>query len=602
MAERQQSAKQADAFSVFFLQRLHEALFDYSADSFKAPALNSHLRVLELRRIGAQSEASDYLTNSVESFFDELSWSLSNDPVLKGPRKELARDFLTRARAGWGKPSQFTPAVQALELQFADYLELLTAGLLEEASAENWSKERVVHLLDALIVELETSGYPRSNIYSVAQRINVRKRQGKLWKGPKHTVELFLKHFGGVRRRYVCYLYTSGRLARRLITFPRWSLVSDEQRLALETIAGWQDFSDEAHRAGWDALVAFETQERCSQAASREASANADRISDLVNFVDHHASLSAFDKLFCVESSLKIGTVCPKRPSTLRFVGKTSDEETSDAVDSIREFFTKSRLNDQAKLRLIRAFEYHAAALAARRPEDQLLNLWSSLEGFVGVPSSAGSKISYVREAVLSALTLLYPQRLFSLTANRIHEVLGDGLASRIFAPAEAHAPDTCERLAVILISPGLANTRQELASEIASREPVLLFRLFQLFERFKSASDTKATLTRHREKVAWQLNRIYWNRNLIVHSAQSLPYLAVLVEHLHTYIDSFLQSIMVVAAREGAQTISATLELIGAHERHRLHELDRALGSSPIEVRNWVFGELNLLRSLDGI
>ena len=75
-----------DTFTVFFLQRLHEALFDYSPDSFKAPALNSHLRIVELNRIGGQAENQEFISASIDSFFLEISWSIQSDPIIRGGR------------------------------------------------------------------------------------------------------------------------------------------------------------------------------------------------------------------------------------------------------------------------------------------------------------------------------------------------------------------------------------------------------------------------------------------------------------------------------------------------------------------------------------
>ena len=38
---------------------------------------------------------------------------------------------------------------------------------------------------------------------------------------------------------------------------------------------------------------------------------------------------------------------------------------------------------------------------------------------------------------------------------------------------------------------------------------------------------------------------RIYRNRNLIIHNGDSMPYLALLVENLHSYVDDFLSYVI---------------------------------------------------------
>lgn len=599
------AARQADAFSVFFLQRLHEALFDYSADSFKAPALNSHLRVIELRIIGAQAEVNEFLPASVESFFEELQWSITNDPVLKGSQKELIRELVSRAKNGWGKATQFIPAIAALELQFNRYLDDLKNALLAEAQQQKWSKQRIIQLLDSLIVELGLVGFPRSNVYAVTQKINFKKKHGKLTNGPLRTVELFLKHFGTAKRKYSAQLYVSSALADAVCRFPKWTLLTPDQILANTKIPGWIDYQQEVDLTRTPTLVGFDVEILCAQSAARACLTTIDRISEQITFIDHHSNLLAHDKVYCVETSLRIGSICPRSPSPLSFVSKTQKQDVDEALNSFRFFFTDGPFIPQARRRLARAFEYHSAALAARRPEDQLLNLWSCLEGFVGVPASAGSKISFVREAVLSSLSLLYPQRLFSLAWNRLVDVLGDETVDQFLARAGEHATEKYEQLAVVLLSKEFNGERDALAAEVAAREPVLLFRIFELVQRFTDPKTTRDTVVKHREKVAWQLNRIYWNRNLIVHSAESLPYLPTIVEHLHVYVDSFLTSILMVAALERATTIPSVLQLIDVHEKHRLQELgsikDKFM-NDPGSVLSWVFGNANILKAHNGL
>ena len=160
-------------------------------------------------------------------------------------------------------------------------------------------------------------------------------------------------------------------------------------------------------------------------------------------------------------------------------------------------------------------------------------------------------------------------------------------------------------RLAILLLGPAFNDARSLLAKEVGQKEPVLLFRLYELVNRFETPEVTKTTVIRHREKAAWQLNRIYWNRNLIVHSAESLPYLTTLVEHLHIYIDAFLSGILMVAIESEANTIPSVLELISVHEKQRLGELNSLKASvarEPHDILHWVFGGANILKGHDGL
>ena len=213
-----------DIFSNFLLQRLHEALFDYSADSFKAPALNSHLRVMELSRIGGQAENQEFIHASVESFFSEAAWSIRNDPVIHGGQKKIMQELLTRVKNGWVKKAQFLPAMSALQLQFSSYREDLFEALRLEAKKEHWSKIKVIQLVDSLIVELELTGYPRPFIYSVVQKLSSLRKQAQLRDGAPDTVDRFLEPFTLEKKEFSVMCFVSPALAKAVIQLEGWTV------------------------------------------------------------------------------------------------------------------------------------------------------------------------------------------------------------------------------------------------------------------------------------------------------------------------------------------------------------------------------------------
>jgi len=594
-----------DAFSSFFVQRLHEALFDYSADSFKASALNSHLRVIELRRIGGQAEHHEFINSSIDSFFDELSWSIQSDPILRGGKKLLIQELVTRVKSGWGKSPQFLPAISALTLQFKEYLTDLTSELRLESAKEEWSKDRVLKLLDSLIVELELVGYPRPYIYSVTQKISIQRKKKSSRCTASETVELFLSNFTLEPRTFIVRGNVSTAIAKAVTSQPNWTVAATGAAAGPAQISVVHEFNKGLDRVSSPVSLEFKIETLCQHRAARNFFYVLDRFNEQIRFLNHHLPVHIHNKAICIDVSRNSASVLRQSSSPLNFTARTSEEDLDKGLQLLNFFFGESQLSEAAKARLAQAIEYHGAALTSKRHEEQLLNLWSCLEGFVGVPSSAGSKIAFVREAVLSCLTLQYPQRLFSLIANRVAELMGEKHEEAFWKAAEVQSMPLRERLAMVLLHPSLVAKRDELAAFIATRDPVLLFRLFELRKRFETPKVTKETLLKHREKISWQMNRIYWNRNLIVHSAESLPYLPTLVEHLHIYVDSFLGSILYVVATLEASTIPSVLELFSVHEKIRNTELSKHIENNALAADNlldWIFGRENILRQSSGI
>jgi hypothetical protein len=598
--------QRTDELSTFFLNRLHEALFDYSADSFKAQSLNTHLRVLELGLISGQNEQHEHLTASVESFFDELEASITADPVLKSSKKELTKKLVSRAKSGWKTPALLLPAISALELQFNDYLQTLKDALLCESRKQKWSKKDLLSIVDALIVQYEISGFPRTYLYFVTQSMTHLRRLGRLNLGPSHTIDTFFKMVEIDAKEFSVYGYVSKQFEKMLAMNDSWTVPKPED-IPSTVKSKAKTLSIEAFLTENPILVKMTVASTCPHAAVDQFFHTTDRYAEQAQFFDHHCKLETSSTvLCCYESSGKESLLTLHRQrSPLQYVDKIKVDDFDFGLKLLQYFFTESTLSDNAKSRLLRAFEYHGAAVNSKRNEDQLLNLWSCLEGFVGVPASAGSKISFVKEAVLSCLTLLYPQRLFSLLANRIINTISQNEFDSVCAGLDASVVDNREKLALILLNPLHEINRKNLLEKIGAKDSLLAFRLFELFERFKDAKTTKNSLEKHRSKVEWQLNRIYWNRNLIVHSSNSLPYLRILVEHLHIYIDSFLSAILFVVASQRASSIPSVLELLRVHEEMRFSSL-RLLSDSPStdssHYLDYCFGTENILKKLSGL
>lgn len=216
------------------------------------------------------------------------------------------------------------------------------------------------------------------------------------------------------------------------------------------------------------------------------------------------------------------------------------------------------------------------------------------------MPTSTESKISFVRESILSSLNLQYPQRLFNLISNRIKEKILDSNKYLAFIEEKS----TIDNLAQLLFNKENSELLSSLGSELAKKDTLLLFRLYELKTRFNDPKTVKNTLDSHRKKIGWQINRIYFNRNLITHSAESLPYISTLVEHLHIYIDSFLGSIIDTTRLSNAKTISSVLDLFQVHETIRNQELEiyKTKYNPPDEISDWLFGKENILKNCIGI
>lgn len=75
---------------------------------------------------------------------------------------------------------------------------------------------------------------------------------------------------------------------------------------------------------------------------------------------------------------------------------------------------------------------------------------------------------------------------------------------------------------------------------------PILQYRL-ELFSEhiFCDSKTVFEELIRHKQKIKWQIMRIYRNRNMIVHNGEHMPYLNIILGNLHYYVDAMFDALI---------------------------------------------------------
>lgn len=90
---------------------------------------------------------------------------------------------------------------------------------------------------------------------------------------------------------------------------------------------------------------------------------------------------------------------------------------------------------------------------------------------------------------------------------------------------------------------------------------PLLSERINYYNDMLSTPAKIYSFVEKHASRVRWQIMRIYRNRNLIIHNGSKMPYLSLLVENLHSYVDDFL-SYTIRSFSEGKDINSMCQEL----------------------------------------
>ena len=106
--------------------------------------------------------------------------------------------------------------------------------------------------------------------------------------------------------------------------------------------------------------------------------------------------------------------------------------------------------------------------------------------------------------------------------------------------------------------------------------------------EDLKNGKSIEKLLIAHREKILQQIDRIYRNRNFLIHAGQEFWYAEEIVECLHNYLDFVINYIVV--KMEAGESIMDIYDIIEeAHIDNEIHQsILKEKKSEKITVNNY--------------
>lgn len=152
----------------FLAQRLDELFFDYTLDTYKPPALNSIFLCREAIKLIEDIESEIIDINNLVHVLDELSWSLTQDPIIKKILNAPAESFVLHGDAV--KLSDTKVRLEVLEriLNPLQYLELCEKQLIE--SVKLGEKKKIDSVLRCYASTLINMGVSKQHLYEQTQR------------------------------------------------------------------------------------------------------------------------------------------------------------------------------------------------------------------------------------------------------------------------------------------------------------------------------------------------------------------------------------------------------------------------------------------------
>ncbi|MBN5055641.1 hypothetical protein JY472_14995 [Stenotrophomonas maltophilia] len=575
---------------VFFLQALYEQLYDRTDHSYRAPAVNTYTRTLELQVLANSNFKAGIGKEALRPFVEELKWSVSRDVALSAEQRALCQVHVDSALDSISEPDRIARSLAGLRISLGNYFDLVKKKIQDQIVNSPEKRGDLYHLASSFIVQAEAIGYPRRHTYHTLQRVGHGITDERL-RDPRSIIEFFFSQFEG-RAEHDCTLIVSSEASRMKDLMGRFGILPIEGDLNLGGLSARQANFAEI-RSAQQIFVRIEGIKAPSVVrAAQVAGTRYSSFSAIVRSVDHEFD-SGNEPLILVERKSDNKRFIVREDGDPMRRWSPSAGKNEEYMILLADAVHGKHLTEESKRRLLKAVTYHSSALDTSSVPHKLTTLWAGLEGLLSTPRKGMSRIDFFAECILPALSLNYPEYLLNSLMTRLYAL--PGVKEEIEGQVGGEYSEL-EKFARFTLCKEFDKKRARVTHMMGHNELLIRFRCFEVWTKLSSASAMCETISAHRRKVKWHIERVYSMRNSIMHDASALPYVEVLVENIHGYIDILVESIAKIAvAAEEAVSIESAILYMASLEKYRMEYLKGLSGArvSTSNIDEMIFGKV---------
>jgi hypothetical protein len=523
---------------LLFAQLVEELLFDYTMDTYKVPAMNSHVLSDELCQTISEVESGAIKPGALKPIKEELCDRLTKDLVAMSILGEVREELISCLNKNDGV-AETKVRVELLKNKLDSEYLAENKRLLKATLADVKQKERISSLTRTLITELIYIGYSPEYIYFETINFFFEGRSPSVIDNIS-LIDDYLAKFSGKESSFVAVFRVNE-------TFGQLKDFAESVKIKIQPDTPSIKLIGRAARAmkflaeneSLPLYLIVNKVETYDVLSARED--GDDSIQLLESLARYHVHRQDFrwsdEAIICDENNRALGVYRKPVAATL----KRPEPDISRLSGLIaRTFSTMSsgKLKEESLGRISRAFARHDIAVKSETPESQLLELWAAIEVLFTTYEGGDEKILQIARSIVPFETTEYAAK---VAADLYLAIRNSGRPEALEVINEigegSNEIEKCLALVSIQDNEGKRNKLYEIL-----REHVLLRnRIFYIKNRTGSADLIRKMLVAHDRRVTWQIHRIYRARNLYIHSGQSLRYVKILVENLHAYLDRVL-------------------------------------------------------------
>jgi hypothetical protein len=525
---------------LFFAQLVDELLFDYTIDTYKIPALNTKLLAHELYSALKEHEDNALRYGAIEPIANELQNRLKKDPVVKEILKDYFEEFIKSLGVSQNNLSDLKTSVLFLINKISDkYLKLVEHLLKKEIVDKPESKERITTLTRIYLVELFALGYSSAHIFFESERFffsgNFPQKIDNV-----DLIDTYFKIFSGNKKIYNVILKGN----------KYYSLIKDYAKkldIEITTKKPFLTFYKKSENvkeylsedSNYPLYLIIKNIESVDTTKARElAYDKLNLIDSLAKYNVHRTNFAHIDAALAYSDDEKdFSIVKAPTPPTLKRPDRSS-EKLSELIDETVTAIVSKKLDPESLMRLFRALKQHYTGLISTTKESQLLGLWSALEVIFPPKFQGDDRIKQISDSIVPFICSGYAAKLSADLYNSIKNAEDANAIDLLKKVPEGD--NNIEKCLALLSIRSNERIRDEIRNNL-TWNPNLRNRIFYLSKKLSTGGEFHKTLKAHIERVSWQIRRIYRTRNMIIHTGKTVPYLNVLLENLHSYLDRVL-------------------------------------------------------------
>lgn len=525
---------------LFFAQLVEELLFDYTIDTYRVPAMNSHTLADELCQTISDVESGVIRPGAIKPIKEELCDRLTKDPAATSILGEI-RDELISCLNKNDTIAETKVRAELLKNKLDSEYLTVNKRLLRETLPDVKQKERISSITRTLLTELIYVGYSPEYVYF--ETISYFFVAGKYPRIIDNItlIDDYLEKFSG-RKLNLIAVFRGNENFDQLKDFAESTGIRIQSDAASIRFRGQatkaRNFLSDNNEPLPLYLIVDTT--ACDVFSARERGDDAIKL--LVNLARYHVHRQDFNwsdqAVICSENNHSLGIYAKPVAATLRRPEPDMSRLSALVGDTFSTLTAEDRLKEESFLRIERAFIRHDMALKLEEPDSQLLELWAAIEVLLPTYESGEEKIVRMARSIVPFETTEYAAK---MAANLYLAIRNSGKCEALEIINEVAEGSNEIEKCLALVSIQDNEEKRDKLYKILEEHVLLRNRIFYIRNKIASAALIRKMLIAHDKRVTWQIHRIYRARNLYIHSGQSLEYVRILVENLHAYLDRVL-------------------------------------------------------------